>query len=282
MPSYKKVLQVNENYARDNGKEPSAIKQLLMHHGPLTATEYYLRQADAMDDANYQAFLKDVDAYIKNDVPVQHLIGYEIFFGHPFKVNQDVLIPRFETEELVTHTLDYIDTFFFHKKLRIADIGTGSGCIGLTLKKESPELSLTCTDISKKALKVAAENAQALDVDATFLDGNMCEPLGGLDKFDIIVSNPPYLKDTEPIAPIVKDHEPSEALYGGVDGLVYYRQLFNTVEPILNTPYMIALEHGYDTAKPIRKLIKKTLKDVTIVQKKDMQGRDRMTFVFKK
>ena len=282
MPSFKKIMQVNEQYAIDNGKEPSAIKQLLMHHGPLTPTEYYLKMDDAMDELAYQDFLKDVDAYIKKDVPIQHLIGHEIFYGYAFKVTQDVLIPRFETEELVTHTLDYIDTFFQKESLRLADVGTGSGCIGLTLKKEHPTLDVTCTDISKKALLIAQENAAILGVKATFAQGSMCEPLGEMDKFDIIVSNPPYLKDKEPVAPIVKDHEPHEALYGGSDGLKYYRELFETVEAMVNPTYMIALEHGYDTAKAIRKLIQKTLKDVTIIQKKDMQGRDRMTFVFKK
>lgn len=282
MPTYKHAMDVNEQYALDNGKEPSAIKQLLMHHGPLTPTEYYVKKDESMDPSAYQWFLKDVDAYIKKDVPIQHLIGHEIFFGHPFKVSKDVLIPRFETEELVTHTLDYIESFFPSGPLRVADVGTGSGCIGLTLKKEMPRLDMTCTDISKKALKIAQENAQNLAVDVTFAEGNMCEPLGEMDKFDIIVSNPPYLKESERVAPIVKNHEPHEALYGGSDGLRYYRALFSEAEAYLKRPYMIAIEHGFDTAKAMRKLIQKTLKDATIVQKKDMQGRDRMTFVFKK
>lgn len=282
MPSFKKIMEVNEQYAIDNEKEPTAIKQLLMHHGPLTPTEYYLKMDESMDEKAYHAFLKDVDAYIKKDVPIQHLIGHEIFYGYTFKVSPDVLIPRFETEELVTHTLDYIETFFQTPSLRLADVGTGSGCIGLTLKKEQPTLDVTCTDISKKALRVAQENASALGVQVTFAQGSMCEPLGEMDKFDIIVSNPPYLKDKEPVAPIVKDHEPHEALYGGADGLKYVRELFENVEAITNPKYMIAIEHGYDTAKAIRKLIQKTLNGVTIIQKKDMQGRDRMTFVFKK
>jgi len=283
VPTFKKVLEVNETYAIDNGKEPSAIKQLLMHHGPLTPTEYYLKKDEAMDEKAYTAFLKDVDEYIKHDVPIQHLIGHEVFYGYSFKVTKDVLIPRFETEELVTHTLDYIESFFPHDKpLRVADVGTGSGCIGLTLKKERASLSVTCTDVSKKAVTVAQENAEALGIHATFAEGNMCEPLGEFDKFDIIVSNPPYLKDQEPLEAVVKNHEPHVALFGGSDGLKYYRELFETAESYLNTPYMIAMEHGFDTAKAIRKLIQKTLKDVTVVQKKDMQGKDRMTFVFKK
>lgn len=282
MPTFKKIIAVNEQYAVDNFKEPTAIKRLLMHHGGLSATDFYVKKDEEMSVDAYHAFLKDVDAYITKDTPVQHLIGSEVFYGYTFKVNKDVLIPRYETEELVTNTLDYIDTFFSDSMRRVADIGTGSGCIGLTLKKELPNLTVTVTDISKKALRIAKENAESLAVDVTLLDGNMCEPLANQEKFDIIVSNLPYLKNDEHVENIVKAHEPHEALFGGPDGLGYYRALFDQAETILKVPYMIALEHGFEHAKAIKKIIHKRLSGVTVVQKKDMQGKDRMTFVFKK
>lgn len=280
MPTYEKILKVNEKYALDNQKEPSAIKRLLMHHASFSATEYFQKKSEIMDDKVYQNFLKDVDTYIKKSVPVQHMIGHETFFGYDFIVNEHVLIPRFETEELVFNVLEYIDSFFERKDLLLADIGTGSGCIGLTLKKEKPSLNVTVSDISSKALEVAKKNADILDVDVTFLEGDMCKPFLGGSRFDIIVSNPPYLKIEEPIEKIVKDFDPNEALFGGKDGLHFYRKLFEEVPSIIKNKGLIALEHGDDLAKPIKKMIKKVFPRARLVQKKDMQGKDRMTFAF--
>jgi release factor glutamine methyltransferase len=281
MPTYKEILKLNEKYASDNDKEPTAIKRLIMHHAGLKATAYYQNQDEEMPKEMYQTFLKDVDAYVKKNTPVQHLIGHEYFYGYCFQVNPDVLIPRYETEELVTNVLDYMDSFFENKALSVADIGTGSGCIAISLKKERPTLQVYATDISPKALKVATENAKSLDTEIIFKEGDLTEPFRSL-QFDVIVSNPPYLKTDEEIASIVKDHEPHVALYGGDDGLKYYRRLFEEAPAILKSRYFIALEHGYDSAKAIRKLAKKLLPGTEIIQKKDMEGKDRMTFIVKK
>ena len=280
MPTFEKILKVNEKYALDNQKEPSAIKRLLMHHASFSSTEYYQRKSEIMDEISYQNFLKDVDVYVKNNVPVQHLIGYETFFGYEFLVNENVLIPRFETEELVFNVLEYIDSFFDKKPLSCVDIGTGSGCIALTLKKENPNLEIYASDISSKALTVAKQNADILNVFVHFEEGDMAKPFVNSKKFDIIVSNPPYLKFDEPLEKIVKDHDPKVALFGGKDGLIFYKRLFEDAPNILNSKALIALEHGDDLAKPIKKIIKKTFPFARIIQKKDMQGKDRMTFVF--
>lgn len=281
MPTYKEILKLNESYASDNGKEPTAIKRLIMHHAGLNATAYYQHQDQEMPKELYQVFLKDVDAYIKKNTPVQHLIGHEYFYGYSFHVSKDVLIPRYETEELVTNVLDYIENLFDQKPIRCVDIGTGSGCIAISLKKERPNLIVSASDISKEALKVAEKNAQSLGVDITFKEGDMMIPFTG-ETFDVIVSNPPYLKTGEVVESIVLDNEPHVALFGGDDGLKYYRRLFEESPALLNPRFLIALEHGYDSAKAIRKLAKKLLPGTEIIQKKDMQGRDRMTFIVKK
>jgi release factor glutamine methyltransferase len=252
-----------------------------MHHAGLNATAYYQHQEEEMPKALYQVFLKDVDAYIKKNTPVQHLIGHEYFYGYSFHVSKDVLIPRYETEELVTNVLDFIETLFDQKPIRCVDIGTGSGCIAISLKKERPNLIVSASDISKEALKVAVKNAQSLEVDITFKQGDMMIPVGG-ETFDVIVSNPPYLKTGEVVESIVLDNEPHVALFGGDDGLKYYRRLFEESPALLNPRFLIALEHGYDSAKAIRKLAKKLLPGTEIIQKRDMQGRDRMTFIVKK
>jgi release factor glutamine methyltransferase len=281
MPTYQEILKLNEKYAMDNDKEPTAIKRLMMHHAALSATAFYQHQNEEMSKESYQAFLKDVDAYIKKNTPVQHLIGHEYFYGYCFTVNKDVLIPRYETEELVTNVLDYMDSFFEDRPLNVVDIGTGSGCIAISLKKERPSLNVYASDISDKALKVATLNAEKLEVDVDFKLGDMTAPFAG-ERFDVIVSNPPYLKTGEEVEALVLDNEPHVALFGGDDGLKYYRRLFEEAPDILNPRFFIALEHGFDSAKAIRKLAKKLLPGTEIIQKKDMQGKDRMTFIVKK
>lgn len=280
MPTYQKILKLNEQYALDNDKEPSAIKRLLLHHAHMEPHVFFTRLEDEMPKDNYKAFIKDVDCHIKHHKPIQHLIGYEEFFGYPFKVNEHVLIPRFETEELVAYVLDYIDTVFPKgKPLKVLDIGTGSGCIALTLAKENPNLQVTATDISAEALAVAALNAEALGVDVRFIQGDLLEPLHG-ERFDIIVSNPPYIPNDEVVLPIVKNHEPHVALFGGPDGLDLYQALLNQAQAHLHSPALMAFEHAYDKAKALKKMIKKALPKQRVEQKKDMQGKDRMTFVF--
>lgn len=280
MPTFQEILSINEQYAADNAKEPSAIKRLLMYHSHMEPHLFYTQLKERMNEDDYQAFLKDVDCYIKHHKPIQHLIGSEDFFGYTFKVNGDVLIPRFETEELVAYVLDYMDAYFpHHETIHVLDVGTGSGCIGLTLAKENPRCQVTATDISGNALKVARENAQALGVQVRFLEGDLYQPIQG-ERFDIIVSNPPYIPNTEEVLPVVRDHEPHVALFGGVTGLEYYERLIGEASQYLKPHAMMAFEHAFDKAKALRKLIKKALPHQRVEQKKDMQHKDRMTFVF--
>ena len=164
-------------------------------------------------------------AQVEEKKPVQYVIGNVNFYGNIFKVNKNVLIPRFETEELVDNTINYINSFFDVNNLDIIDLGTGSGCIGLTLKKNIPSSNVTLLDISKNALEVAKENADNLNLEVELINNDMLE---GIDKkYDIIISNPPYIKLDEEIEDLVKDNEPHLALYGGVDGLEYYKRILS-------------------------------------------------------
>ena len=167
-------------------------------------------------------YKKRVEA-LKEKKPIQYVIGNVNFYGNKFLVNENVLIPRFETEELVENTLLYIDKIFPDKNLKVIDLGTGSGCIGITLKLKNPSFDVTLLDISKEALEVAKQNASSLNAQVKLCQNDMLKNLE--EKYDIIISNPPYIKENEPIEEIVKNNEPHLALYAGIDGLDCYRKI---------------------------------------------------------
>jgi len=215
---------------------------------------------------------------IINGEPLQYIIEKTNFYGYDLKVNNNVLIPRFETEELVYYTLEYINRYF-NNKISIVDVGTGSGAIAVTLKKELCELDVYATDISKKAIEVAKENASKLNAEITFLNGDMLEPLRG-KKFDILISNPPYLKENQNIEKIVVDNEPNIALFGGVDGLKYYRQVFKGAKNVLNKKSLICLEISEEIKEDIERLVIKYFNSSRYEFKKDMSNRTRMLFIF--
>ena len=172
--------------------------------------------------------------------PFQYIIGNVNFYGYTYKVTKNVLIPRFETEELVENTIKIINQHF-DKCINVIDIGTGSGCIGLTLKKELPNISVTLTDISKKALKVAKENAKGMDV--TFIYSDILKNVEG--KYDVIISNPPYISYDEEIMDIVKNNEPRIALYAKNNGLYYYEEILKNAKltPTARASILVAIDN---------------------------------------
>lgn len=170
--------------------------------------------------------------------PVAYLTGHKEFFGLDFIVNKSVLIPRSETESLVEAVIKEVG----NKKLTIADIGTGSGCIAIALKKNLPLTKIIATDKSAAALKVAKRNAQKHQVTIQFKQGNLLEPIKS-QKIDVIVANLPYLKDNLKY-PDQKtlQYEPKAALQGGQDGLKIYRQFFKQLQKLKNKPKLVYLE----------------------------------------
>ena len=207
--------------------------------------------------------------------PVQYIIGNVNFYGNIFIVNKNVLIPRFETEELIEKTLKRIKNK--SDKLRVVDLGTGSGCIAITIKKELPNSIVDAVDISSDALEVAKENAKVNDVEINFYQGNMLEPL--TNKYNIIISNPPYIDRNEPIMDIVKNNEPELALYADNKGLYYYEYILKNVNKYLNDNYIIAFEIGYKQGTKLIELSNKYLPNSKIIIEKDLSGKDRFAFI---
>jgi release factor glutamine methyltransferase len=179
--------------------------------------------------------------------PVQYIVGNVDFYGYNFIVNKNVLIPRFETEELIEKTIQYTKKYL-DKELDIADLGTGSGCIAITLKKEL-NCNIDAVDISLDALEVARKNAIKNDVKINFYQGNMLEPLN--KKYDIIISNPPYISKNEEIMDIVKNNEPSIALYAIDNGLYFYKEIIKNSKNYLKNKNILAFEIGQTQGKII-------------------------------
>ncbi len=209
---------------------------------------------------------------LKKGIPVQYIVGDVDFYGITLKVNKNVLIPRFETEELVSKVIDYAKEF---NNPRIVDIGTGSGAIAITLKKKI-KCNVVATDISNEALEVAKENALRNNVNIDFRLGNLLEPLDG--EFDIVVSNPPYIAYEEDIMDIVKNNEPHIALYADNNGLYYYEEILKHIKPYLKEKYLIAFEIGEKQGEALKSLALKYLNKEAII-KRDMQGRNRFVLI---
>ena len=218
---------------------------------------------------------------ILNHEPMNYVLGYCWFYGYKLKVNKDVLIPRYETEELVGNILARVDEYYGdYQKIKIADIGTGSGAIAISLVKEESKLYMVATDISDVALEVAKENARINDADIRFMCGDMLKPL--IDNnihLDILISNPPYIPSEEDLEVSVKDFEPHVALFGGEDGLKYYRTIFENADKVLNENAMMGFEIGYNQKESLIALAREYFKDADIEVLKDINGKNRMMFI---
>lgn len=214
---------------------------------------------------------------LKNNIPVQYIVGNVNFYGLKINVNENVLIPRFETEELVSRTYKYI-LKYFSKDIKIADIGTGSGCIAITLKKKLPDSKVVAVDISDKALDVARNNALENNVEIEFLLGNLLEPI--YEKQDILISNPPYISEDEEIEDIVKNNEPNIALYASNKGLEFYEKILSSCVNYLNKKNLLAFEIGALQGEMVKKIALKYFPQSVIKIEKDLQNRDRFVFIF--
>ena len=237
-----------------------------------------LTMLDKKVDDDIVDIYKEKVSQVEEKKPVQYVIGNVNFYGSIFKVNKNVLIPRFETEELVDNTINYIDSFFDLENLDIIDLGTGSGCIAITLKHKLPNSNIDAVDISSDALEVAKENAKLNNVDINFYQGDM---LCTNKKYDCIISNPPYIRYDEEVMDIVKNNEPNSALYADNNGLYFYEEILKKASNYLNDKYYIFFEMGYDQGESIKNIALKYL-DCNVEIKKDLQGFDRYVIITNK
>ena len=212
---------------------------------------------------------------LKEGRPVQYIVGNVNFYGVNLLVNENVLIPRFETETLVEKTINYAKELT--EPLDILDIGTGSGAIAITLAKHL-SCHVLATDISKEALETAKSNSKRNNVQIDFKQSDILKNVQG--KFDIIISNPPYIAKDEVIDDLVKDNEPHLALYAEEDGLYFYRNILENVKPFLKEKSLIAFEIGMTQSNAITKIAQNYLPHAKVSTEKDLTGKDRYIFIF--
>ena len=274
--TYEALLKYGLKKAETKGKEPEAVKFLLLETFEGDASQFYLSQKIEADAKIEALFLDRLNQYVDQAIPVQHLLGYSYFFGHKLAVSDAVLIPRVETEQLVEQVLFYYDTYFSNQSIKVLDLGCGSGCIGLTLKKEEPKMEVLLSDISFSALEVTKQNANQLNVDVTIIESDLFDQIQVT--FDMIISNPPYIPDHVDVMDIVKI-EPSVALYGGALGLDFYERILKTATHYIKPYGLIGFEHGYPQQKAIYELAHQYFPNAKIYQMKDLQGKDRFTFI---
>ena len=224
----------------------------------------------------YAGDINEAIELLKQGKPVQYIVGNVDFYGLNFKVNENVLIPRFETEELVEKTIEYVGEYF-DKDISILDIGTGSGCIAITLNKNLNS-KVDAVDISDEALQIARINNENNNTKVNFFKSNIFENVN--EKYDLIISNPPYIAYDEEIMDIVKNNEPNIALYADNNGLYFYEEILKNAYKYLNKKAMIAFEIGEKQGKKIKELVSIYLPNSKVVLKKDLQNRDRFIFVF--
>ncbi|MDN6040147.1 MAG: peptide chain release factor N(5)-glutamine methyltransferase [Lactobacillus sp.] len=273
MPKTLKKLRIKAGEAAENAR-PEDIDFLLAEQLNLTPSEFEMKQdmvltADQIKQAN-----KDIKKLARGVSP-QYILGYAWFLGYKIMVQRGVLIPRFETEELIEWALKSLKTGD-----KVLDLGTGSGCITVALAKEAEKKSITdlilyASDITDTALRTSEENFLTYGLDVTTRKANV---LIGLEKFDLIISNPPYIKTTEKnvMDENVLQNEPKEALFAGKDGLDFYKKFAKQVREHLNSHGEFFLEFGFSEEEQLKELFAKELPDFEIEFRNDMADKPRM------
>ena len=266
---------------RRQGKEESLARFLLMYILDESPQLFSNNLSEQMSKENEDKYFSLIEKHIKEDVPLSHLVGFEYFYDRKYKVTKDVLSPRMETEELIYKVIEYVKTSN-KNKFKILDLCTGSGIIAITLKKELDQVSVDviASDISEEAIEVAKENAQSHNATIKFIKSDIFNDID--DKFDIIVSNPPYIdrKDEVTMQDNVLKYDPHLALFAEEEGMYFYRKIIEQANDYLNENGVMFFEIGYDQKDKIIKLA--DMNGYSAEVYKDINGRDRMAFLVRK
>lgn len=268
-------------------------RELYCFQAGINRTGLMMRWTDVLQDNQCEAYFQLIDRRAER-VPLQHITGYQAFMGLDFKVNEHVLIPRQDTETMVEDALELIEKGSlrgneYRVKVKgvkpikeILDLCTGSGAIGISIGKLNPNIKVTLSDISDEALKIAGENTKKHNLKSIkIVKSDMFEALKGMTgkkKFDLIISNPPYIRPEiiETLEPEVKEHEPMLALDGGEDGLDFYRIIAKSAPEHLKKGGVLMMEIGYDQKNQVKEILADTGAFDKIIGLQDLTGKDRI------
>ena len=255
---------------------------LLEYAAKIDKTKYLYYKGHEVTQANFNQYKELIDKRCEH-IPYQYIVGMADFMGITFEVNEDVLIPRLDTEVLGEETKKILGF-----EADVLDMCTGSGCIGIALKRYRPDIRITCSDISHRALNVARKNIAHQHLELTnetgntemgvrLVEGDLFRPFGEDERFDVIVSNPPYVSKSEyrALAPEVKNHEPAAALLAGEDGLDIYRRLIKEAPAHLKEKGILIMEIGSGQAQAVTALMKEAgFENIEVI--KDLAESDRV------
>lgn len=272
--TYRELYFKYKNEAIKVGKEETAIKLLIQELSNFSNTEFYANYDNEVDKDELNKILIAIDDYIIKEIPIQYILGYTYFYGYKLLVNKNVLIPRRETEELV----DWVIHNNPFASPRIIDIGTGSGAIAITLKANIESSSVTAVDISEAAIEVAKLNASINNQEVEFIKSDIFSNLEN-KKFNILVSNPPYIPKTEVLDNLVYINEPHIALFADEDGLFFYKKILEKSYLYLEDKSLIVFEIPEDKDEELTKYVINYYPRSDYEIKKDLQGKSRILII---
>lgn len=272
--TYVEVLSGASSFLEAAGKEGYAIEYLFLARKNWDKTQWLMHMREDISLEDEAVIEADLRSLLEN-IPPQYLLGYEYFFEHCFKVTEDTLIPRPETEELVALCLAMND----QASKKVIDIGTGTGAIAVSLKLNRPEWQVTAVDISEGALEIAEENAANLHAQISFKQSDVLSAIS--EKQDIIISNPPYISQSEwdLMDESVRTYEPKSALFAENEGLAIYQKIALESRDILQPDGMIFLEIGFRQGRKVQKMFQQAFPNKKVTVHQDMSGNDRMIVV---
>lgn len=272
--TYVEVLSGASSFLEANGKEGYAIEYLFLARKNWDKTQWLMNMRNDILPDDEAMIEKDIESLMKN-IPPQYLLGYEYFFEYRLKVTEDTLIPRPETEELVALCLSMTES----KTKKVVDIGTGTGAIAISLKLARPDWQVTALDISQEALRVAKENAENLHAKINFKRSDVLSSMN--EKQDIIISNPPYISQSEwaLMDESVRTYEPKLALFAENDGLAIYQKIAAESRDLLQPAGMIFLEIGFQQGRAVQEIFQKAFPEKNVRVHQDLSGNDRMVVI---
>lgn len=273
MITYSKLIENAKKKIDLNNLEHRAIYLFLGDILNCDKTKLLMLKDELVEDNILEKFSEMLADYIIDEVPIEYVLGYTYFYGNKINVNENVLIPRDETEELVERAIGYIK-----EGNKVLDLCTGSGAIAISLKKQIDNIEMVASDISEEAIKVAKENAKNNNTSIRFVEGDLLDPFIDKEKFDVIVCNPPYISEEYEVNNIVK-HEPKLALYADDNGLSNYKKIISSLDRILNKHGVILFEIGYDQKEDLVNICKEHLNEYKVSFHKDISGNDRIVII---